>query len=216
MSNPNFISKQIRFDPTRGGYSLMELMVVITILSIMLMMGMPSIQSQYDEFMLEHAARQFVRHAQFARQYALYSGHDVVLRPRSSKDSQNSPDWSLGWQVESMVRTSNSNSNSNPKSNSDLNLEILAQHSLNHQIQVDSKAFTDPHTGQSQIRFNPAGAARTKHGGFLANRIIMRHTKNHQLERHIILAASGRWRICNPRAKPSQRGLGCSSSVVTL
>jgi type IV fimbrial biogenesis protein FimT len=111
-----------------------------------------------------------------------------------------------------MARTSNSSSNSN----SDLSSEILAQHSLNHQIQVDSKAFMDSHTGQSQIRFNPAGAARTKHGGFLANRIIMRHTKNHQLERHIILAASGRWRICNPRAKPSQRGLGCSSSVVTL
>jgi type IV fimbrial biogenesis protein FimT len=183
-------------------------MVVITILSMMLMMGMPSIQSQYDEFMLEHAARQFVRHAQFARQYALYSGHDVVLRPRSSTDSQNSPDWSLGWQVESMARTLNSNS--------DLNLQILAQHSLNHQIQVDSKAFMDPHTGQSQIRFNPAGAARTKHGGFLANRIILRHTKNPQLERHIILAASGRWRICNPRARPSQRRLSCSSSVVTL
>jgi type IV fimbrial biogenesis protein FimT len=191
-------------------------MVMIAILSMMLMMGMPSIQSQYDEFMLEHAARQFIRHAQYARQYALYSGYDVVLRPRSSTDSQNSPDWSLGWQVESMARTSNSNSNSNPNSNSDLNSEILAQHSLNHQIQVDSKAFMDSHTGQSQIRFNPAGAARTKHGGFLANRIIMRHTKNHQLERHIILAASGRWRICNPRAKPSQRGLGCSSSVVTL
>lgn len=189
---------------------------MIAILSMMLMMGMPSIQSQYDEFMLEHAARQFIRHAQYARQYALYSGYDVVLRPRSSTDSQNSPDWSLGWQVESMARTSNSNSNSNPNSNSDLNSEILAQHSLNHQIQVDSKAFMDSHTGQSQIRFNPAGAARTKHGGFLANRIIMRHTKNHQLERHIILAASGRWRICNPRAKPSQRGLGCSSSVVTL
>ena len=201
------MNKQMVIDQGRGGYSLLEQMVVITILSILLMMGLPSIQSQYDEFILEHAARQFIRHAQFARQHALYGGHDVLLRPRSSSASQNSPDWICGWQVERMARNLNSNSNSNLNSN--LNSEILAQHALNHHIQVDSKAFIDTHTGQSQVRFNPAGAAKTKHGGFLANRIILRHTKNPQLERHIILAASGRWRICNPRARVTQKGLGC-------
>ena len=131
------MNKQIVIDQSRGGYSLLELMAVITILSILLMMGLPSIQSQYDEFILEHAARQFIRHAQFARQHALYGGHDVLLRPRSSSASQNSPDWICGWQVERMARNSN------------LNSEILAQYVLNHRIQVDSKAFIDTHTGQS-------------------------------------------------------------------
>jgi Tfp pilus assembly protein FimT len=58
----------------------MELLAVITLLSLMLFLGLPLIQSQYYARELEHTARQFIRHAQFARQHALYSGIHTAIR----------------------------------------------------------------------------------------------------------------------------------------
>ena len=63
------------FDLREGGeqgYSLLELMVVIALISLILMVGAPQIQAQFYERELEHAARQFIYHAQFARQRALW------------------------------------------------------------------------------------------------------------------------------------------------
>lgn len=174
------------------GYTLLELMVVIALLSLMLMFGVPQIQTQFYERELENAARQFVYHAQFARQRALYGGTDVFLKPRAINDDAN---WQSGWQVEYIGTRGSS--------------EIVARHSLPADIAIHSKGFTDPHSGQSQIRFNPAGAAKSKHGGFVANRLVFIHTKNTALQRHVILASSGRWRICNPNSASNRKGFGC-------
>ncbi|NCX51733.1 MAG: type II secretion system protein, partial [Burkholderiaceae bacterium] len=49
------------FDSREGGeqgYSLLELMVVIALISVMLLVGAPQIQAQFYERELEHAARQ--------------------------------------------------------------------------------------------------------------------------------------------------------------
>ena len=51
--------------------------------------------------------------------------------------------------------------------------------------------------------------AQSKHGGFVANRLIFAHTKNTDLQRHVILAASGRWRICNPNSSFHRKELNC-------
>ncbi len=152
------------------------------------MMGMPLIQMQFYAKELEHAARQFIRHAQYARQYALYSGHTVVLKPRVASAHPASASWAAGWQVEKIQGT--------PTQEPD----VLVQYVLHRDIRVSAHRFIDPHTGTAQIRFNPAGAAKTKHGGFVANRLILTHAQNQQIQRHIVLAASGRWRICQPNA----------------
>ena len=175
------------------GYTLLELMVVIALISLLLMFGVPQIQAQFYERELEHAARQFIYHAQFARQRALYGGRDMLLKPRVTNDDE--ANWNSGWQLEGVGIKSS--------------LEIIIQHSLPANIAIHSKGFTDPHSGQSQIRFNPAGAAKSKHGGFVANRLVFTHTKNADLQRHVILAASGRWRICNPNSAANRKGLGC-------
>ncbi|MEY4113246.1 MAG: hypothetical protein RL082_1753 [Pseudomonadota bacterium] len=73
----------------------MELLAVIALLSLMLFMGLPLIQSQYYARELEHTARQFIRHAQFARQHALYSGTHTAIRPREEGEDG----WGLGWQI---------------------------------------------------------------------------------------------------------------------
>ncbi len=175
------------------GYTLLELMVVIALISLLLMFGVPQIQTQFYERELEHAARQFIYHAQFARQRALYGGRDMLLKPRVTNDDE--ANWNSGWQTEGTVTEGLP--------------EMIVRHSLPANIAIHSKGFMDPHSGQSQIRFNPAGAAKSKHGGFVANRLVFTHTKNADLQRHVILAASGRWRICNPNSAANRKGLGC-------
>lgn len=178
---------------TQLGFSLIELLAVIALLSAMLLMTLPMIHAQHYERELEHVARQWIRHAQFARQYAIYSRTHIILRPR------NNIDWNDGWQVEEL---SSVNANTSIKS-------ILAQYVLPANVQADSNRFRDPHTGRVQIIFNPAGSAKTLHGGFVANRLILSHAKAGNLQRHIILAASGRWRICDPRSRTTGAGTSC-------
>ena len=175
------------------GYTLLDLMAVIALISLLLMFGVPQIQAQFYERELEHAARQFIYHVQFARQRALYGGRDMLLKPRVTNDDE--ANWNSGWQTEGTVTEGLP--------------EMIVRHSLPANIAIHSKGFMDPHSGQSQIRFNPAGGAKSKHGGFVANRLIFAHTKNTSLQRHVILAASGRWRICNPNSAVNRKGPGC-------
>jgi type IV fimbrial biogenesis protein FimT len=175
------------------GYTLLELMVVIALFGLMLMFGLPQIQTQFYERELEHSARQFIYHAQFARQRSLYRGHDTLLKPRMTNDEE--ADWKSGWQVE------DTGTEDSP--------EIIARYFLPANIAIHPKGFMDPHSQKSQIRFNPAGAAKSKHGGFVANRLVFTHTKNAALQRHVILASSGRWRICNPNSTIHSKRLGC-------
>jgi type IV fimbrial biogenesis protein FimT len=168
-------------------------MVVIALISLILMIGVPQTQAQFYERELEHAARQFIYHAQFARQRALYAGHDMLLKPIVANEDE--ANWKSGWQVEGIGKNNST--------------AIVAQYFLPTNITIQSKGFVDPHSGQSQIRFNPAGAAKSKHGGFVANRLIFTHTKNTDLQRHVILAASGRWRICNPNSSFHRKELNC-------
>ena len=65
-------------------------------------------------------------------------------------------------------------------------------------IKDGSRHFSDPHSGKVGILFNAAGAARTVHGSFVANRLILSHQRRLNLERHLILGSGGRWRICDP------------------
>ncbi len=184
------VSSQLLF--VQSGFTLVELLAVIT-LSLMLFMGLPLVQAQFQERELEQTARQFVRHAQFARQYALYSGEYTAIRPRLGET------WDLGWQTEVL------------KASSTIGVvnSVLSQYELPTDVQIDAHRFRDPHSNTIQIIFNPAGAAKTKHGGFVANRLILSHTKARHLQRHIILAASGRWRICDPNTSASKKDASC-------
>ena len=179
----------------QSGFTLVELLAVIALLSLMLFMGLPLIQSQYYARELEHTARQFIRHAQFARQHALYSGTHTAIRPREEGEDG----WGLGWQIKVLT----------PYSADEMANSILAQYDLPASIQIDSHRFRDPHSRVIQIIFNPAGAAKTQHGGFVANRLIVSHAKASHIQRHIILAASGRWRICDPNTPASKKDASC-------
>ena len=66
-------------------------------------------------------------------------------------------------------------------------------------VKGGGKQFSGPNSNQRGILFNPAGAAKTAQGGFVANRLILGHLQDSELERHLILGSGGRWRICDPQ-----------------
>jgi type IV fimbrial biogenesis protein FimT len=160
-------------------------MAVLLIIAIAAMFAMPLIHDQVAAREIEAVARKWIGGAQFARQQALLMGEPVRMTSHSQGD------WSKGWVI---------------KQDCSKQKEALcAQRVLMSQGNVEliffagaAKQFRDPHTGELGIRFNAAGAAKTAQGGFVANRLILGHSRKPGLERHLILGSGGRWRICDP------------------
>ena len=161
-------------------------MVVILIIAITAMMTMPLLQEQIAAREIETIARRFITHAHFARQQALYLGQPVQLVP-SAGDR-----WEAGWVVKSgcIGKLAKADCIDRP---------WFSQPSIDPiYFKGGGKQFIDPNSGRMGILFNVAGAAKTAQGGFVANRLILGHTKVPGLERQMILGSGGRWRICDP------------------
>jgi len=168
------------------GFSLLELMAVILIIAIMAMMTMPLLQEQIAAREVETIARRFIAHAQFARQQALYLGQSAHIVPRSQDQ------WEAGWIVQSgCIGKSVKAACTSRQWFSQASIEPVY-------FKGGGKQFIDPNSGKKGILFNAAGAAKTAHGGFVANRLILGHLRVPSIERQMILGSGGRWRICNP------------------
>jgi len=160
------------------GASLIELMTVISILAIMAVASIPLLNQQIATRELETIARRFIAHAHFARQQALVLGEMTRISPIKAND------WNEGWSV---------------RGGNQYSRIWFAQRPVYPvYFKDEGKQFIDSHSGQKGIIFNAAGAAKTDHGGFVANRLILGHHHMPQLERQLILGSGGRWRICNP------------------
>ena len=79
----------------QSGSSLIELMAVLLIIAIMMVIAVPLVQRQLADRQLDMVARNFVRHANFARNQALYLGEWIQLVPRNERY------WDDGWIVQS-------------------------------------------------------------------------------------------------------------------
>lgn len=166
-------------------------MAVLLIIAIAAMFTMPLIYEQVATREIMAVARKWVGSAQFARQQAFLTGDSVRMVPRSRDD------WSQGWVIKQDCSKRN-------EALCDQRV-LISQGNIEPIFFADSeKQFRDPHTGELGIRFNAAGAAKTAKGGFVANRMILGHSRKPSLERHLILGSGGRWRICDP-AKDTRR-----------
>ena len=165
---------------------LLELMVVVFMIAIMASMGMPLLQQQFAIREIESIARRFILHAQFARQQALHLGTSIQIAPLSGNN------WDSGWVVRSQCAEEGY-----PPS---CELGTTFSQGAITPIYFKGGAKQSSHQKNSQngITFNGAGAAKTSQGGFLASRLILGHSGNPGLERHLILSSGGRWRICDP------------------
>jgi type IV fimbrial biogenesis protein FimT len=161
-------------------------MVVILIIAIMAMITMPLLQNQIAAREIDSVARRFIAHAHFARQQALHLGEQVLLRPTAESG------WDEGWVVQSSCIAKVAKLNCTPK-------YWFSQGTIGPiYFKGGGKQFVDPHSGKRGILFNAAGAAKSGHGGFIANRLILGHHRLPSLERQLILGSGGRWRICDP------------------
>jgi len=166
------------------GGSLLELMTVILIVAISIMITIPMLQYQVASREIETLARRFIAHTHFARQQALLLGEAVYIAPRFQND------WNSGWEVRGICSTK-------PCAE---RIWFMQESIAPVFIKDGGKQFSGPNSNQRAILFNAAGAAKTAQGGFVANRLILGHTKDQDLERHLILGSGGRWRVCDPHA----------------
>ena len=169
------------------GFSLLELMAVVLLIATIAMMTMPLLQEQIAAREIETIARRFIAHAHFARQQALHLGQPVRLVPISGDQ------WEMGWVVKSgcIGRSAKPDCIDKPWF-SQARIDPIY-------FKGGGKQFIDPNSGKKGVLFNAAGAAKTAHGGFVANRLILGHSRAPTLERQMILGSGGRWRICDPQ-----------------
>ena len=173
---------------SKNGFSLLELMAVVLIIAIAAMTTMPLLQQQIAVREIDTIARRFITHAHFARQQALHLGQPVLLVPISGDQ------WEAGWVVKSDCIGKKVKEGCIDK-------PWFAQACITPiYFKGGGKQFIDPNSGKKGILFNAAGAAKTAHGGFVANRLILGHSRAPGLERQMILGSGGRWRICDPQS----------------
>lgn len=160
-------------------------MAVLLMTAIITIITIPRLQTHIASREIDAIARRFVMHANFARNQALHLGASFRLHPRDDEQ------WEGGWLVSSGCVGKIAKVDCQAK-------DWFIQEAI-YPIYVKKRSFQDPHSRQSGILFNPAGAAKSGQGGFVANRLILGHRNYSELERHLILSSGGRWRICNPR-----------------
>lgn len=178
--------KEVKCLANERGGSLLELMAVVLLVTIMVVMSMPTLQHHMAVREIDTIARRFITHAQFARGQALTLGIPIQIAPISGNL------WDEGWVVRNACsdkRASSGCVERNWFSQGDI-APIY--------FKGGGKQFIDPHSSKRGILFNAAGAAKTGQGGFVANRLILGHEQDASLERQLILGSGGRWRICDP------------------
>ena len=158
-------------------------MLIIAIIAIS---TLPLLQEQMASREIDIIARRFIAHAQLARSQALILGSPMRITPL------NGGLWEEGWVVKNVCDERQPKSTCNER-------QWISQGDLAQvYFKGGGKQFIDPHTSKRGILFNAAGAAKTAHGGFVANRLILGHDRDPELERQLILGSGGRWRICDP------------------
>lgn len=165
---------------------MLELMAVVLIIAIIAISTLPFLHEQIAVREIDIIARRFIAHAQFARAQAFLIGAPVRITPL------NGGLWEEGWVVKSVCNDRQAKADCSER-------HWISQGDLARvYFKGGGKQFIDPHTAKRGILFNPAGAAKTAQGGFVANRLILVHDRDFGLERQLILGSGGRWRICDP------------------
>jgi type IV fimbrial biogenesis protein FimT len=86
-----------------GGFTIIELMITVAIVSIVLMVGVPSMTQFLADRAAEANAQEFVEAVRFARTEAMKRAEAVQLcatdAPEAADPVCNGSDWSKGWLV---------------------------------------------------------------------------------------------------------------------
>jgi type IV fimbrial biogenesis protein FimT len=183
------------------GFTLIELMVMLTITSVLMMVAVPSFVSYRRNAELTAAANTFLAAVNAARGEAMKRGMNALVVPTG-----NGSDWNTGW----VVFVDKNNTRIYDES---VEGTILSQSVVPSGISVSG---TNSAVGSvPYVMFDASGYSRLKTGGFGALTLTMTRSDVSGAEqlsqtRRIIVASTGRVRICKPTSTTDSN---CPSSV---
>jgi type IV fimbrial biogenesis protein FimT len=196
------------------GFTLIELMMVVSLIAILMLFSGQFFMNQLKQYsaaaIVKATALGFIQDVQLAKTLATSLQKPVTITPRCFNS------WDTGWRVfvNSNMQFDNQQDNilvrfalkevttippkgiKPPSGNqfSDVSLKYLFS-------QCQFALTTPPIQADSQTKhlsFNPLGAAQTKNGGFVANRLVFWSKEYSQVTYQVILGAGGRLRLCQP------------------
>ena len=204
-----------------NGFSLLELMACLTLVSVFAIAGTRFLMDSFQRILatveMEANAQYFLQAIHLARSEAIRTQSYVSIRPICENN------WNSGWEVfinpnlqflhaplasdvllhhrlASVITTNNPAKDQQRRGNQFQDLNMKGQ----HRPCIKSLAIQGSKNLIKHISFTPAGGAVMKSGGFIANRLVFWHKNYPQIERQILMSASGRIRICNPQIDQSQ------------
>ena len=182
-----------RFIKATRGFTLIELMVTLTIASLLMLVAIPSFTSFQRNAELTSAANKLLSSINAARGEAMKQGTNAMVVP-----TNNGTDWNTGWIV--FVYKFNASRTTPYVYDAGAGDKIIqTQDALPGYISVtDTLGAAAPY-----IMYDASGYSRAKAGGFLALTLNMTRTDLSGSElinqtRRVKIASTGRARVCKP------------------
>lgn len=195
----------------RAGFTLIELLVVVALISIMLVIAVPSFTSFISNYRATSAVNDFLQGITLTRNEALKRGRRVMMVPHTSGGTPSvtgTGDWKYGWTI--FVDTNNNQTLDAAEVAAG---DLISQHAaLNDSIAVTDAGgataapFTDG-ASKTYISFDGTGYPRQLGGGGLAGGIVLTDTTGPSRSvRTLCLANLGRPRIVKDVAETCAGG----------
>ena len=198
----------------KHGFTLIELMMVVCLIATLMLFSGQFFMSQFKQYsaaaIVKATALGFIQDAHLAKILATSIQKSVTIAPRCFNS------WDTGWRI--FV-----NPNMHFDSKQD---DILVRFALKEVTTITPKGIKPPSGNQfsdvslkypfsqckfdlttspihtdlqtKHLSFNPLGAAQTKNGGFVANRLVFWSKEYSRVTYQVILGAGGRLRLCQP------------------
>jgi type IV fimbrial biogenesis protein FimT len=171
--------------PRPRGYTVIELMAVLTVAAVLITIGVPAFQGLLDKIRIAAAANDFFAAINLTRSEAIRRGKRMDLVPADGHT------WKSGWMV-----LLDSNVNQKP----DAGEEIVLVHGPVHaDIEIKS-AFTD--SKSAYLAYTPSGRTRTNANG-QAPQTGSWELRLNKEARRIVINFLGRPRMCKPVGRPA-------------
>ena len=172
------------------GFTLIELMVTVTIGVILMMLAIPGFDSFRKNAELTSASNSLMASLNAARSEAMKKGTNSMVMPTDAGGS-----WNAGWKVFSFGAT-----NTTQTFDAATDSVVFEQEAMPAYLRV-----TIPSGGASYVMFDASGYAKLKNGGFGANTLnISRNdltgSELHEQTRRVKISSVGRVMVCKPRA----------------
>lgn len=168
--------------PRSHGFSLIELLVTISIAAILMLLAVPNLQTLLANQRLSAAATSFMVSAMQARSSALKDNRRVLVQPLDGSGSTDG-DWAAGWRVYKDVAQNDAFDSGN-------DTIILIQEATANGVAIVKTTGTNNFFGYEGSGFlasiNGSANATWKFSATNTDRIL-----------YVIIERSGRARICN-------------------